>query len=130
MKEKLIINLIYFIVSYILIFLVYVFIINRKNKNLEKQPDMMYLCNKFKLNIKKNYNVLKWCLNFINPLIISTTFIVISNIDSLVMSLLVGFIVMFVLIYAMYEILGRILKYKETVKKKSNENKQIDNVNK
>ena len=112
MKEKLIINLIYFIVSYILIFLVYVFIINRKNKNLEKQPDMLYLSNKFKLDIKKNYNVLKWCLNFINPLIISTTFIVISNIDSLLMSLLVGFIVMFVLIYAMYEILGRILKKK------------------
>ena len=62
---------------------------------------------------KTDYNTLKWYINFINPLIISTTFVVISNIKSFTMSLLVGFIVMLVLIYSLYEIIGRILKKKE-----------------
>ena len=62
---------------------------------------------------KTDYNTMKWYINFINPLIISTTFVVISNIKSFTMSLLVGFIVMLVLIYSLYEIIGRILKKKE-----------------
>ena len=114
MKEKIIINTIYFLASYLIIFLVYVFIINRKKKtyaDAKKMTDVTYLTTKFKIDKRKtDYNTLKW---YINPLIISTTFVVISNIKSLTMSLLVGFIVMLVLIYSLYEIIGRILKKKE-----------------
>ena len=116
MKEKIIINTIYFLASYLIIFLVYVFIINRKKKtyaDAKKMTDVTYLT-KFKIDKRKtDYNTLKWYINFINPLIISTTFVVISNIKSFTMSLLVGFIVMLVLIYSLYEIIGRILKKKE-----------------
>lgn len=117
MKEKIIINTIYFLASYLIIFLVYVFIINRKKKtyaDAKKMTDVTYLTTKFKLDKRKtDYNTLKWYINFINPLIISTTFVVISNIKSFTMSLLVGFVVMLVLIYSLYEIIGRILKKKE-----------------
>ena len=117
MKEKIIINTIYFLASNLIIFLVYVFIINRKKKtyaDAKKMTDVTYLTTKFKLDKRKtDYNTLKWYINFINPLIISTTFVVISNIKSFTMSLLVGFVVMLVLIYSLYEIIGRILKKKE-----------------
>ena len=117
MKEKIIINIIYFIVSYTLMFLVYY--LSNKNKktyrDAQKQSDVIYLFTKFKLDVRKTkYLTLKKCLNFINPLIISITFIVISNIDSLLTSLLIGFVVMITLIYSIYEILGRILKKKES----------------
>ena len=117
MKEKIIINTIYFLASYLIIFLVYVFIINRKKKtyaDAKKMTDVTSLTTKFKIDKRKtDYNTMKWYINFINPLIISTTFVVISNIKSFTMSLLVGFIVMLVLIYSLYEIIGRILKKKE-----------------
>ena len=120
MKETMIFNILYFIVSYLIMFLVQVFIINRKKKtytDAKKMSDVTYITTKFKLDKRKtDYNTLKWYINFINPLIISTTFVVISNIDSFIMSLLVGFIVMLLLMYSLYEIIGRILKKKENDK--------------
>lgn len=117
MKEKIIINVIYFVVSYLIIFLLYSLVINRKKKSYKdatKQMDILYLVNKFKLNIKKTkYNTLKWITNIINPLIISITFIIVTNIKSFILGIMIGFLVMMMLIYSIYEIIGRILKKKE-----------------
>lgn len=117
MKEQLIIDLIYFIVVYFLSFLLYVLILNKKRKNYKegkKQMEINYLVKKFKLDMRKtNYNTLKWCTTFINPLIISLTFIAVMSIKSFLISLLLGFLIMMMLIYSLYEILGRILKKKE-----------------
>ncbi len=117
MKEKIIINIIYFLVSYLIIFLLYSLVINRKKKSYKdatKQMDILYLVNKFKLNTKKTkYNTLKWITNIINPLIISITFIIVTNIKSFILGIMIGFLVMMMLIYSIYEIIGRILKKKE-----------------
>lgn len=117
MKEKIIINVIYFVVSYLIIFLLYSLVINRKKKSYKdatKQMDILYLVNKFKLNTKKTkYNTLKWITNIINPLIISITFIIVTNIKSFILGIMIGFLVMMMLIYLIYEIIGRILKKKE-----------------
>lgn len=117
MKEKIIINIIYFVVSYLIIFLLYSLVINRKKKSYKdatKQMDILYLVNKFKLNTKKTkYNTLKWITNIINPLIISITFIIVTNIKSFILGIMIGFLVMMMLIYSIYEIIGRILKKKE-----------------
>lgn len=117
MKEKIIINVIYFVVSYLIIFLLYSLVINRKKKSYKdatKQMDILYLVNKSKLNTKKTkYNTLKWITNIINPLIISITFIIVTNIKSFILGIMIGFLVMMMLIYSIYEIIGRILKKKE-----------------
>lgn len=117
MKEKIIINVIYFVISYLIIFLLYSLVINRKKKSYKdatKQMDILYLVNKFKLNTKKTkYNTLKWITNIVNPLIISITFIIVTNIKSFTLGIMIGFLVMMMLIYSIYEIIGRILKKKE-----------------
>lgn len=115
--NELLLNIIYFISSYILIFIIYVFIINRNKKSYtegSKQLEVNYLVSKFNLDKRKTkYPTIKWCVNIINPLIISTTFVIVTNIESFSLSILVGFSIMMILVYSIYEILGRTLKKKE-----------------
>lgn len=117
MKEQLLIDIIYFIIVYLGTFLLYVLILNRKRKNYKdakNQIEVAYLINKFNLDKKKtSYKTIKWCITFINPFIISITFVTIVSIESFVLSLILGFIIMMMLIYSLYEIIGRILKKKE-----------------
>lgn len=109
-----VLNLIYFLVAYALVFVVYAFIVNRKKKtytDAKKLTEVDYIVNKFDLDKRKiKYNKLKWILNFINPFIIALTFIVVTNIKSLVLGIVIGFAIMLLLIYSVYEIVGRILK--------------------
>ena len=97
MKEKIILNLIYFIVSFTIVFLIYVLFVNRKRKVYKegkKANDINYIVNKFNLDMRRvNYTKLKWTLSIVNSLIISITFVVVI-----------------MLIYSSYEIIGRILK--------------------
>lgn len=112
--NKFLLNGIYFLGAYVIIFLIYVFVINRKKKTYKETKEnleVQYLVKKFNLDKRKvKYSTLKWYINFINPLIISTTFVIVTNIESLLWGILVGFIVMMTLIYSIYEIVGRILK--------------------
>lgn len=109
-------NIFYFVTSYILILLLYVLVINRKRKAYsegKKDLEIYYLVNKFKLDMRKvKYKTLKRIMTFVNPFIISSTFIIVINIDNFFLSLLIGFIVMMLLIYSLYEIIGRSLKKK------------------
>ncbi|MCI8330627.1 MAG: hypothetical protein HFE04_00830 [Bacilli bacterium] len=117
MKQQILIALVYFTIVYLITFLLYALILNRKRKSYKegkKQMEINYLVKKFKLDMKKtNYKTLKWSTTFINPFIISTTFVAVISIESFVLSLLLGFIIMMLLIYSTYEILGRALKKKE-----------------
>ncbi len=114
MKETIIINLIYFLCAYLILFLIYVFIINKKRKLYKEGKNTLevnYIVNKFKLDMRKiKYKELKWTLTFINPLIMSLTFIIVINIKNTLLSLLLGFIIMIILIYSVYEIIGRYFK--------------------
>lgn len=117
MNELLLLNIISFTIVYIIFLLIYIFIINRKRKdytNAKKQTEIYYIVNKFKLDMRKTkYNTLKWAVTFINPLIISITFIIVTNIKSYIIGILVGFITLLLLVYSCYEIIGRYLKKKE-----------------
>lgn len=116
--DFLITNSIYFGISFILVFLVYVLFINRKRKEYvegKNQIDINYLVKKFDLDMRKTkYKKIKWLVTFINPFIISFTFTVLININGkYIIKLLIGFVVLFILIYSIYEIVGRTLKKKE-----------------
>ena len=110
--KRLIIILIYFLMAYLISFIFYAFIINRKRKGKIKiNTEMDYIIKKFNLDTKKlNLNKLRWIMNIINPLIISITFIIIMFIDSFVLGIIVAFVIMIALIYSIYEIIGRTLK--------------------
>jgi len=117
MNKFIILNAIYFLSSYIIMFLIYLLIINRKRKDYnesKKQMEISYLVNKFNLDMRKvKFNKIKWILTFINPLIISIIFIIVINIDSLIIAGIVGFFTTIILTYSLYEIIGRSLKRKE-----------------
>ena len=108
--------LIYFGTSYILTFIVYYFLLNRKKTKTKLNADMEinYIINRHKLNPAKiNMKRLKWVLNIVNPFIIALTFLVVISIKSFVLGIMVGFVIMLILIYSIYEIIGRYLKRKE-----------------
>ena len=116
MYDKLLLNILSFIITYIIFLLVHIFIINRKRKDYKngKQTEIYYIINKAKLDMNKTkYSTLKWLVTIINPLIISTTFIIVTNIKSYLIGLIVGFITLISLIYSCYELIGRYLKKKE-----------------
>ncbi len=104
--------LIYFFASYILTFIFYSFVINRK-KSKRRPMEMDYILTKFNIDGRKiNLNTLRWILNIVNPFIVSLTFLVVMSIDSFILGIVIGFVVMILLIYSIYEIIGRFLKGK------------------
>ncbi|MEG2458079.1 MAG: hypothetical protein RSB41_04230 [Bacilli bacterium] len=105
-------NLIMFLISYLFIFLMYILFINRKGKKRDKKiyPEVEYLKNKFKLNSKVKDKDLLMITSLINSFIVSFTFIIVINFDKLIWGILVGFVILMILIYSLYEIAGRILK--------------------
>lgn len=117
MEKELILNITMFFISYIVFLLIYILIVNRKRKVYKegkKQAEISYIINKFNLDMRiTKYNTLKWILTFINPLIISITYIIVTNVESIVLGSLVGFLIMILLVYSSYEIIGRLLKRKE-----------------
>lgn len=107
-------NIIFFIVLMLVIFIIdYLFVMKRKLKSKKKKNkeimEINYLITKFKLD--KNKVLMKpmclWC-SLINGFIISLVVTVISNIKVYMMwQLLIGFVMLFALIYSIYEIYGR-----------------------
>ena len=121
MTRAIIINLSFFVILWILIFLFeYLFVMKKrikgksKKKNVDQVMEFIYLIGRFKLDKNKVvYNKMaKWC-SIINGFIISAVVTVISNIDLyIVWQLLIGFVLLFALIYSLYEIYGRHLAKK------------------
>ena len=83
----------------------------KKNKKLEDFVGLSYLIPRFKLDINKmNLNYVFFMVSLIDAFIISFVFLVISSIPwSIGFSMLLGFVLLFGLIYSLYEIFGRIL---------------------
>ena len=87
----------------------------KKNKKIKTIGEIDYLVNKFKLDRNKitNKNTIIW-IAIINSFIISFTSCLIMLIPlKLMWQLLIAFVILFSLIYALYEIYGRHLKNKE-----------------
>lgn len=121
MTRTIIVNLSFFVILWILIFLFeYLFVMKKrikgksKKKSIDQVMEFIYLIGRFKLDKNKVvYNKMaKWC-SIINGFIISAVVTVISNIDLyIVWQLLIGFVLLFALIYSLYEIYGRHLAKK------------------
>lgn len=111
--------LIDFSILFISIYLIYVFLINRKRKTyerLKKNSEVTLVIKRYKLDMKKiKYKRLLNNIALINSFILSFTTVIILNIKSVFFRIIIGFIVAFILTYCMYEILGRIYKNKGLV---------------
>lgn len=93
----------------------------KKNKKLEEFVGLSYLIPKFKLDINKmDLNYVFFMVSLIDAFIISFVFVVITIIPwDMGFSMLLGFVLLFGLIYALYEILGRVLVKKGRSKNES-----------
>lgn len=113
----------FFLIVFLIVFLVdYLFILKRKSNYLlnnrvnkkKKKVDIMeisYLAFKFKIEKTSLYkkSIILW-ISFLNAFIISLVSTVISSIPlKMGWQLLIGFVLLFGLIYAIYDIFGRIL---------------------
>ena len=132
--------LIFFAVLYVVVFLVDYFLINKrkynllygtkakkgKKKNKNKTfGEIDYLTTKFKLDRNKiDYKSCILWISIINAFIISFVATLISAIPAhIIWQLLVGFVLLFALIYALYEIYGRILVKKGWTRDESQRNR-------
>ena len=87
----------------------------KKNKKEKPLMEIDYLCNKFKLNKSKlDYKKLMYMIPLIDSFIITLVAIIIELIPlPFIFRLIIGFILLFGLIYSLYEIYGRHLKKSE-----------------
>lgn len=110
-------HIIFFIAVYILVFLfTYVLdLIKIRKRKKSKIGEISYLVTKFKLDKNKlNYKKISFDIAIINGFIISLTTTIVALVDvALTIQLLLGFVLLFALIYSLYEIYGRHLKNKE-----------------
>lgn len=119
-----------FIILFVIVFLVDYYLINKKRlniinnkgknkkgkkKKIKNISELDYLIYKFKLNEKKlkKEDVIKW-ISLINSFIISVVSSIIMLLPFKIMWLmLIAFVLLFGLIYSLYEIYGRHLKKQE-----------------
>lgn len=80
--------------------------------------EIKYLSSKFSLDRDSlNTEKMNYLISAVDASIIATAFTLVSFIDDMVVTFIVGIITVFVLIYVSYEILGKILKKKGIEKK-------------
>ncbi len=129
-------DFLFFLGVFIIIFIIDYFFINKKKlkrinnagqtkkgkaKKIKPIGELDYLTTKFKLDPKKlNKNKVIFWISLINSFIISFTssFIILIKLK-LVWQLLIAFVMLFALIYALYELYGRHLKKLERKNRKS-----------
>lgn len=113
-------NFLYFLGGFIFIFLIHLFLIKHM-KRKDRSSDgigINLIIKRFNLDLKKiKYKKIAISVSLVNSFIISFTSIIILNIDNFIYKLIVGFVLITLLIYALYEIIGRSL-YKSQFKLK------------
>ena len=103
-----------FILAFIIFYLIYAIFFNRKRKNYiqgKKYADIEFFVKRYNVDVKKvGYKRLLKTITLMNSLILSLTYMIFTNIKSILWAILVGFAVGFILIYSLYEIVGRHFK--------------------
>lgn len=109
-----------FIFIFILLLIVYFTFINKNRKEYDKLPDNSTIKSfiiRYDLDMRKtNYKTLLNVLSITDSFILAFGAVVVINIKSRVLGILIAFAVVIILIYSLYEILGRYFKKKEDEK--------------
>ena len=114
-----------FVIMLLMHFISYKYNTKKPKKKNSENVTMTLIVNKYNLdNGKDNQKKLYIITSIINSFIIAFTFMIIINIKNFFYKMLVGFALIFILIYSIYEIVGKYLKRKE-IKIKEIKNKQI-----
>ena len=104
-------NLCFFGILLVISFLIFIimYLRNIKKNRPSKIGSINYLISKFNLDKKKlNYKFLAFIASITNAFIISFTCTVISILPlDLIWQMLIGFVMLFILIYLIYELIGR-----------------------
>lgn len=115
--EKVFECLIYFGVSFAICFVLFLIVNKKRKKELDKNRysfDIVYFSSISKTPINKgNYMSMVWITSIINSFIIAFTSSIILLFKSYLYKLLVGFVLVFVLIYSLYALVGTIYRRKK-----------------
>ena len=106
-----------FVVLFIIVLIVYFVFLNKKRKDyskLKQNDEIKLFIARYNLDMKKTkYKTVLNTVTIINSFIIAFSATIIGFIDNIIWSILVGFVILLVLIYSLYEIFGRLLKRRE-----------------
>lgn len=109
-------ELILFILTFLLVFIVYeLFLVrkSKKDKRRKKPVEVNYLIGKYNLDLEKlNYKKLLNIISAVSAFDISLTVTIVSLLESFYFQLLIGFILIVLLILTSYDIVGRIYEKK------------------
>ncbi len=109
-------ELILFILTFLLVFIIYeLFLVRKakKDKRRKKPVEVGYLIGKYKLDLEKlNYKRLLNIISAVSAFDISLVVTIVSLLESFYLQLLVGFVLIMIVIIVSYDIVGRIYKKK------------------
>ena len=117
-------ELVLFIMTFLLIYIIYeLFLVRKakKDKRRKKPVEVNYLIGKYNLDINKlNYKRLLNIISAVSAFDISLVVTIVSLLDSFYLQLLIGFVLIMLLILVSYDIVGRIYKKKGCCKNGKN----------
>ena len=126
--DKIIRELILFIISFIVVFLLYeIFVVRKaKSKKKPKEPiEVTYLVNKYKLDLKNvNYKKLLRIISIVSSFDIAVVVAVILLFDNFLLEVVVGFITMLIMIVVSYHLVYLVYKKKGMIKNESKRNRK------
>lgn len=107
---------IFYLITFILIYFIYYYLILRKTNNLQdyqKSIEIKYLQIKFKIDFEKlNLKKVARLIAFFNTTIITFTLFLIQYIEIFVFKILIAFVILITLQLVVYSIFGKYLKRK------------------
>lgn len=110
-------KLIWFIIVFVIVYLFYLFFVILREKKLNKfrnGVEVTILEKKYKVNIEKiGIKKLAHIVAITNALIIGLTFVTIEFFDNIIIKLMVAFVMLMVLIFVSYNIIGKILRKRD-----------------
>lgn len=110
-------NLLLFVITFVVVFVIYLLFVIRREKYLEKfinGKEVGYLKKVYKIKVKKSdYKSLAVVVAISNSFIIATSVTIVSLFKNIFLEILVGFGTVLVLILVCYHIIGKLYQKKE-----------------
>ncbi len=110
-------KLLLFSITFLFVYLVYLLtVISKidKNDKFKTSKQVLFFKNVYKINMDKiNLNKFAHIISLSNAFIIALTVTIIEIFDKLLIKMLVGFVILFPLIFIIYTIIGKVYKSKE-----------------